>query len=37
MNYKIEIPWRQYQKETINKILTAGGGSIHVIKSPRQC
>lgn len=37
MNYKIDIPWRDYQRDTLKKILEAGGGSIHIIKSPRQC
>lgn len=37
MKFNINIPWRQYQKDTINKILTAGEGKIHIIKSPRQC
>lgn len=31
------IQWRDYQKETIKKILSADAGTTHVIKSPRQC
>lgn len=37
MEYKIDIPWRGYQRDTIKKILTSGEGTIHIIKSPRQC
>lgn len=37
MEYKIEIPWRDYQRNTLKKILEAGEGMIHIIKSPRQC
>lgn len=37
MVYKINIPWRDYQRETLRTILDSGRGLIHVIKSPRQC
>lgn len=37
MEYKIDIPWREYQKQTLRDILSAPLGSINVIKSPRQC
>lgn len=37
MEYKIDIPWRDYQRDTIKKILASDKGNIHVIKSPRQC
>lgn len=37
MEYKINIPWREYQKRTITGILSSNKGTIHVIKSPRQC
>lgn len=37
MEYKINIPWRDYQKTTINAILNAPPATVHVIKSPRQC
>lgn len=37
MKFKIEVPWRDYQGTSIKKILESGEGSIHVIKSPRQC
>ena len=37
MVYKINIPWRDYQRETLKTILNSEKGLIHVIKSPRQC
>lgn len=37
MNYKIKIPWREYQRSSLRKIMDSPKGSIHVIKSPRQC
>lgn len=37
MVYKINIPWRDYQRETLRTILDSEKGLIHVIKSPRQC
>lgn len=37
MTFKINIPWRDYQKETLRGILGSPKGTIHVIKSPRQC
>lgn len=37
MNYKIKIPWREYQRLSLRKIMDSPKGSIHVIKSPRQC
>lgn len=37
MKYEINIPWRDYQRDTLQSILSSDKGSIHVIKSPRQC
>lgn len=37
MEYKINIPWRDYQKDTIRTIINSDKGLIHIIKSPRQC
>lgn len=37
MKIEISIPWRDYQRSTLKKILEAGEGTIHVVKSPRQC
>ena len=37
MEYKLNIPWRPYQRTTILNIIGAEQGTIHVIKSPRQC
>lgn len=37
MEYRIEIPWREYQKRTLRSIIDSGKGKVHIIKSPRQC
>ena len=36
MRISLNIQWRDYQQNTINKILKSAPGTIHVIKSPRQ-
>lgn len=37
MEFKINIPWREYQRKTLNGILNSDPATVHVIKSPRQC
>jgi hypothetical protein len=37
MEYKLNIPWREYQRKSIKIIIESGEGTIHTIKSPRQC
>ena len=37
MKFEINIPWRDYQRDTITSILNSDKGTIHAIKSPRQC
>ena len=37
MKFEINIPWRDYQRDTITSILNSDKGTIHTIKSPRQC
>lgn len=34
---KLNIKWRDYQIESLKKILGSGEGTTHCIKSPRQC
>lgn len=34
---KLNIKWRDYQIESLNKILESSEGTTHCIKSPRQC
>ena len=36
MKIRLNIQWRDYQSDTLSKILSAGEGTSHVIKSPRQ-
>ena len=36
MKIKLNIQWRDYQSDTLSKILSADEGTSHVIRSPRQ-
>lgn len=37
MNIKLNIQWRDYQRNTIKSILEADEGTKHILVSPRQC
>lgn len=34
---KLNIQWRDYQRNTIKSILEADEGTKHILVSPRQC